>query len=185
MLVTDMIFTRISKVMYELENVTEAAILKKDWLNNFLYLFGLILFFMPACPAFAALGEHESTICAESVRMHAQRAVSAKPAYSITDLRTGDGSKVRQYISENGMVFAVSWNTLYKPDLSTLLGVTYSAYVAAAHNAAKRQGIQRNFRHESLDVVVQSTSHLNIFSGFAFRLSMLPKGFNLNTIGQE
>jgi hypothetical protein len=33
--------------------------------------------------------------------------------------------------------------------------------------------------------VVQTTGHLNVFSGFAFRRSMLPVGLSPNQIGLE
>lgn len=143
------------------------------------------LLLLPVVPAFAGLGEHESSVEKDRMRMHARRSVAAMPQYSINDLLTSDGSRVRQYVSADGVVFAVSWNTLYKPDLSAILGTTYPSYASAAQEAAYRPGIQRRFRHENLDVVVQSTAHLNVFSGFAFRRSLLPKGVSPERMGLE
>lgn len=141
--------------------------------------------FTPILSAFAGLGEHESSIHADTVRMHARRAVAALPLYSVNDLLTVDGSRVRQYVSSRGMVFAVSWNTLYKPDLSAVLGAAFPTYAKAAQDATKIPGIQRHFRHESLDVVVQSTAHLHVFSGFAFRPSLVPKGVSPERLALE
>jgi len=156
--------------------------------NRLIHGFRIIaaaLLLVPAVTAFAGLGEHESSVEKDRMRMHARRSVAAMPLYSINDLLTSDGSRVRQYVSFDGVVFAVSWNTLYKPDLSEILGTTYPIYAAAAQEAALRPGIQRRFRHENLDVVVQSTAHLNVFSGFAFRRSILPKGVSPERLGLE
>jgi len=143
------------------------------------------LLLTPLVPAFAGLGEAESSISTDRIRMNARRSVAVTPQYSVHDLQAADGSRVRQYVAANGMVFAVTWHTLYKPDLSVVLGSSYSAYATSAQAAARRPGIQRRFRHEGLDVVVQSTAHLNVYSGFAFRRSMLPRGLSLERIGLE
>ncbi len=140
---------------------------------------------LPITSAFAVLGEHENSINVDTVRMHAKRTVSSLPLYSISDLTSVDGSRIRQFVSSDGNVFAVSWNTMYKPDFSKLLGNSFPSYVNASHEAALQPGIQRLLRHEGLDVVVMSTSHLNVFSGFAFRRSMLPRGLGLESIGME
>ena len=159
--------------------------LKLQWQGVPFFIAVAVFLCTPSVPAFAGLGEHEGSIHADSVRMHANRSVVAMPQYSINDLVSTDGSRVRQYVSASGMVFAVSWNTLYKPDLSAVLGATFPAYATAAQEAARHPGIQRRFRHESLDFVVQSTSHLNVFSGFAFRRSMVPLGVSPERLGLE
>jgi len=154
-------------------------------LGHYAQMIAVTLMLSALAPAFAGLGENESSINADRVRMHASRSVVVNPQYSVHDLQGTDGSKVRQYLSINGIVFAVTWHTLYKPNLSSILGTSYPAYATAAQEAAHRPGIQHHFRHESLDVVVQSSSHMNVFSGFAFRRSMLPLGFSPERIGLE
>jgi len=134
--------------------------------------------FTSLAPAFASLGEQESSVEHDRIRMHARRSVVAMQQYSVNDLQSTDGSRLRQYVSTRGVVFAVIWNTLYKPDLSTVLGSSYSEYATAAHEATRSPGIQRRFQHESFDLVMQSTAHMNVFSGFAFRRSLLPPGFS-------
>lgn len=138
-----------------------------------------------ALPTFAGLGESENSIHGDQIRMHAHRSDISAAQYSVSVLRGTDGSVVKQYVSANGTVFAVSWHTQYKPDLSSLLGSSFSTYSVAAAQAARRPGIQRHFRHESLDLVVQATAHLNVFSGFAYRQSMLPSGINLQSLALE
>jgi hypothetical protein len=144
----------------------------------------LCLLFSPTF-GFASLGAAENSIDADQMRMGARHHVDVTQQYSVHDLQTADGSRVRQYVASNGLVFAVSWHTLYKPELSALLGQSYAGYAGAAQVAARRPGIQRSFRHEAMDLVVQSGSHLNVFSGFAYRRSMVPRGLSLQQIGLE
>jgi hypothetical protein len=145
----------------------------------------------------AGLGEAQSSIDSERVRLHARHAVAhvayavapvaygvvPAPQYSVHALTQADGSVLQQYVGSDGRVFALRWNTLYKPDLSALLGTSFPAYAAAAQQAAQRGGIQRQFRHEGSDLVLQSTGHLHVFSGYAYRRSLLPRGLSVQSLG--
>jgi hypothetical protein len=90
---------------------------------------------------------------------------------------------VQQFVASNGLVFAVRWNTLYKPDLSALLGTAFPAYASAAQQAGQRGGIQRAFHHAGSDLVLLSTGHLHVFSGYAYRRSLLPRGLSVQALG--
>lgn len=140
---------------------------------------------LPPALSFAGLGQDQNSVNLDRRRMDARHQVKADTLYSLHELQTADGSRVRQYVAANGMVFAISWHTLYKPDLTTLLGASYPAYVQSAQAAARRPGMQRQFRHEELDLVLRSSAHLNVFSGFALRRSMLPRGLDPHTIGLQ
>jgi hypothetical protein len=43
--------------------------------------------------------------------------------------------------------------------------------------------VQRQFQHQGSDLVMQSTGRMNIYSGFAYRPSLLPQGLNPQSIG--
>jgi len=133
--------------------------------------------------AWAGLGEGEGSIATARVRMHARHAMAHKPQYTVHELRTADGSRVQQYVASNGLVFAVRWNTQYKPDLSALLGASFPTYAGAAKQAAQRGGIQRHFRHDGADLVLQSAGHLHVFSGYAYRRSLMPRGLDPQGLG--
>jgi hypothetical protein len=133
--------------------------------------------------AWAGLGEGEASIDTARVRMSARHAIARSPQYAMHELKAADGSQVQQYVASNGVVFAVRWNTLYKPNLSKLLGTSFPTYASAAQQAGQRGGIQRQFRHEGGDLVVQSTGHLHVFSGYAYRPSLLPRGLTAQSIG--
>jgi len=152
-------------------------------LTRWLRQFGLVVILLPFSSAWAGLGDFENAVHTDKVRMQASHSVTAMPRYSVHDLHNMDGAHIRQYVGSDGRVFAVAWRTLYKPDLSSLLGSSYPTFAQSARGSAHKVGIQRRFRHEGLDVVVQSTAHLNIFSGYAYRQSMLPAGFSPSAVG--
>jgi hypothetical protein len=152
-------------------------------LTHWLFLTAFTGFLSSFASAWAGLGDFESSVFADKARMQASHSVAAMPRYSVHDLQNMDGARIRQYVGNDGRVFAVAWNTLYKPDLSRLLGSSYPKFAQSARESTRKAGLQRRFRHEGLDVVVQSSAHLNIFSGYAYRQSMLPADFSPSAIG--
>ena len=143
----------------------------------------LALVLLGVSSAWAGLGENESSIVGDRLRMRATHSLAHATQYTLHELQGADGSRITQYVTGNGKVFAVTWHTLYKPDLSSLLGRSYAAYTGAAHDAARHGGMQRQFLHHGSDLVVQSSGHMSVYSGFAYRRSLLPPGINLQTIG--
>ena len=143
----------------------------------------LALVFLSAPLAWAGLGDNEGSITGERMRMRAFHAVSRATAYTLHELKGADGSRVTQYVAGNGQIFAIRWHTLYKPDLASLLGSAFPTYSKAAQGAAQRGGIQRQFLHQGSDLVMQSSGHMNVYAGFAYRPSLLPPGLNPQTLG--
>ena len=85
---------------------------------------------------------------ADRARISARHAVVRAPLYTVHALTMADGSRLQQYVGGNGQVFAVRWNTLYKPNLARLLGPSFANYADAAQQAAQQGGIQRQFHHQ-------------------------------------
>jgi hypothetical protein len=110
-------------------------------------------------------------------------ALSTALPYSVAEEVRPDGSRIRRYLTPNGQVFAIGWKTLYKPNLASLLGASFPDFERAASNAAQRGGIQRQFRMGESDLVLQSTGHLHVFSGLAYKPSLLPAGVTGQTLG--
>ena len=135
--------------------------------------------------AWAALGQPQSSIEHERAQLHARSTVSVRAQYTVHATQLQDGSRIRQYVGADGTVFAVHWAALHKPDLSSLLGASYPRYASALQDAGKRSPILRNFHHSSLDLEVQASGHLHVFTGYAYHPSKLPAGFDLASLGQE
>ena len=145
-----------------------------------------------ASPARAALGGDVSSVQADQVwltgaRRHATMAPSAQAAPTATpiqvhEITTADGSSVREYMTDAGIVFAVSWSTHFKPDLPALFGLHASTYADAASQAMRTPGIKRQVMLERGDLVVQSGVHFNHFVGKAYVKSLVPADVHVDQL---
>lgn len=139
----------------------------------------------PMHGAQAGLGEHQGSIDIERMRLHARKAVLNKVGYTVHELHNQEGSRIKQFVTATGQVFAVTWVTQYKPDLSRLLGTRHAQYARAEREQSRHGGIQRHFKMDQQDVLVQSSAHLNVYSGFALLKPLAPAGFSLAQLVQD
>lgn len=146
---------------------------------------GALLLCTHGVVAWAALGETVASVEQEGARLGARRSVQVMARYSVQELQWPDGGRVQQYVAPGGRVFAVRWTLQRKPDLSQLLGSAFPGYASAAGDAGQRGGIQRQFRHDDSDVVVQTSGHLHAYAGYALRRSLLPAGVSAASLGWE
>jgi hypothetical protein len=127
--------------------------------------------------AWAVLGEGLAGIEADTAQLAGVRRRASGAGFEVHTLTGADGSTIRQYVGVDGRVFAVAWNTHYKPRLDLLLGQHFSAYEAAGRHAmGVRPGIIHSAALQEGDLVVESTAHLQSFVGRAYLRSMLPAG---------
>jgi len=141
---------------------------------------------LAAPAAQAVLGGDAASVHEDQVRMKGVRrqtlALSAQTPVQVHDIALADGSGIREYVAPNGIVFAVSWRTRFKPNLASLLGQYAASYSAAASEAMKAPGIKRNVVLQRDDLVVHATAHLNSFAGMAYARSLVPVGVNVNEL---
>lgn len=135
---------------------------------------------VPAVPARAALGEDASTIESDSAGFRAQRAVqrpAAGAVYTVHQLLLPGGTRVREFVSPAGQVFAVTWSGPLIPDLGVLLGKHYPRYRMAAErrSAADRRPVVL----QDFDLVIRNEGHARAFHGMAYLPGGLPSGFDL------
>ncbi|MBO0910599.1 MAG: DUF2844 domain-containing protein [Acidobacteria bacterium] len=137
--------------------------------------------FLPVClPAFGVLGGDASSVQQDGARMKsAVRVISGMP-YSVHEMCDSNGTTVREFVSPAGLVFAVSWQGPYTPDLRQLLGEYYDQYMSAAENSER---IHRRMMHlEAGDLVFESSGHMRSIVGRAYLRSKLPEGASANVI---
>jgi hypothetical protein len=135
--------------------------------------------FLLALPASATLGEMSTSVEADRASMKASTRVVPAANYSVHVIDSPSGTAVREYVSQDGMVFAVAWRGPLMPDLRQTLGRYFERYSAAA--SAKRSGRGQVTVRES-DLVVQSGGHMRAFSGRAYLPLLLPAGVTLDEV---
>ena len=134
--------------------------------------------------AYASLGAKPSQFSTSQLRQGARSLAasdSANPVnYTVTETTLDSGTVVREYADTAGIVFAVSWNGPFLPDLRALLGEHFSTMnqQAASHPKAGRSQLTV----DTPDVVIVSNGHMRAFTGKAWIPSALPAGFSTDSI---
>lgn len=140
----------------------------------------LVMVLAPAipAPAWGALGQSATTVEDDRAKLNGQHQHQhrAGTGYSI-DTITVAGMEINEYVSSDGVVFAVVWKGTGAPDLKLLLGEYFEEYqeeVAAARSRTPR--VREPFKMKSDRLVVERAGHSRSLWGRAYLPSQLPPG---------
>ncbi len=130
--------------------------------------------------AWAALGERETSIDSDRQTLQGNRnstaVTSQRAGYRVHEIDY-DSTHVREYVSLDGTVFAVSWRGYSRPDLSVLLG-NYFQEVSDATSAARRG--ERTI--ETQNVTLKRYGHMRDVGGKAYVSDLVPAGVNVSEL---
>ena len=133
----------------------------------------LLLAAGPAAPGWAALGEPEASVSADSGHFQARVQVAARPSFTVHELRTPAGTLIREFVAPSGAIFAVSWQGPYMPSMSLLLGQNFQRFA----NAPRSAGSSRSrLLIDQPDLVVHAGGHIRSYAGLAYLPQLLPAG---------
>lgn len=136
------------------------------------FLLGSLLLSLPAA---AHLGGDADSVDVNRQQFHAQMRSLPMQQYDLHEINTVSGTRVHEYVTRQGTVFAVTWQGPLPPDLHQLFGDYYQRYQAAAASHV-RPGMHRQLNIAGPDLVVQSTARLRAFGGMAYIPSLVPAG---------
>jgi hypothetical protein len=131
-----------------------------------------VLFALPLC-ASAALGGVSASSEADRAAMNGSMRVLPGAKYTVHEIETPSGTKIREYVSPAGNIFAVGWDGPVMPNLRQTLGNYFDRYTAAASGV---QVGRRQIEVREPDFVVQARGHMRAFSGTAYLPQALPEG---------
>jgi len=127
---------------------------------------------------FASLGRAPTAFPAAGTS--AVRANPGAAGYTVNSSVLDNGTTVREYVGADGVVFAVSWNGPFLPDLRTLLGDHFATLTSEAARRPKAGHSQLHI--ERPEVTIESTGHMRAYAGRAWINARLPAGFNTQDI---
>jgi hypothetical protein len=130
-------------------------------------------------PVFAALGADAASIETDRAKMKGESRVSSVAGYSVSELQLPSGTVVREYVSAEGKVFAVTWHGPAMPDLAQTLGTYFEQYKAAA--ATPHAG-HHHLSVEQPEFVAHVGGHMRAWSGQAYVPALLPPNFSVDDI---
>jgi hypothetical protein len=105
---------------------------------------------------------------------------SAASGYLTHDTSLATGTQVREYISTQGIVFALTWEGPILPDLKSLLGKHFRTMVEESTRLprAGRSSIDIN----RPEVIINSGGHMRAFKGSAWIPAEFPRGFTSDDV---
>ena len=141
----------------------------------------LTVFLLAVKSGNATLGGSVDSIESDRKVLSAVRGgVAVQNDYTVQEIDYG-GTAVREYASSSGVVFAIAWNGIRSPDLTTLLGSYADEYQKALQGTPHRPGV----RHSSVkgdDVVVERWGQVRNLQGRAYAPALIPTGVSIDEI---
>jgi hypothetical protein len=139
-----------------------------------LHLLALVSILSLSPAAYAGLGETVDSIARDHAALRgAALQMTPRESWDLHEITTPEGTRVREYASKAGMVFAVSWAGPVLPNLPLLLAAHYDEYATAAR--ARHAG-HRHLSISTKGLVLNITKLPRGFAGSAHLPEMLPAG---------
>ena len=100
--------------------------------------------------------------------------------YITRDTTLATGTHVREFVSGSGVVFAVTWDGPFLPDLKALLGKYFDTMVA--ESATMPRAGRSRMAVNRPEVVINSGGHMRAFEGSAWIPAEFPVGFTADDV---
>jgi hypothetical protein len=149
---------------------------------KFIRTFGLAfaLTIGAAAPALAALGGDTASVLADRDLVQGTLQISPAAGYSVHEITTPQGTRVREYLTPAGKVFGLAWRGPFMPDLHQLLGAYAAQYEQAA--ATTPHSGHRHLSVELPTLVVHSSGRMRAFFGRAWVPDLIPQSVSADDI---
>jgi Protein of unknown function (DUF2844) len=132
-------------------------------------------------PTLASLGGDASSVTTDTAKMKGEARSIPAGGYTVNQITLPSGTIVKEYVSAEGKVFAVTWKGESMPDLSQTLGTYFAQFSAAASSTAPHAS-HHNLTVQQSDLVVQTGGHMRAWNGRAYVPSLLPPNFSVSDI---
>ena len=132
----------------------------------------VLVLLLTTLPAWAALGDYEGSVSADQQVLRGEMREEVHSGYKVHQITTSDGVLVREYVSPEGKIFAVSWRARTIPNLPQLLGSYFPRVQQAARAKVQRGG---PLVINTGDFVYFSGGRMMNFHGSAYLPALLPK----------
>jgi hypothetical protein len=140
----------------------------------------LLTLILATAPAWAALGEYESSVSLDQQALRSEDRVQTFQAYKVHELTSANGTIVREYVSPEGKVFGIAWKGHFAPDMRQLLGPSYAEFQQALQSRAPRRGAPLIVRTDEL--VFVSAGHMRAYYGHAYVPSLVPSNISAEVV---
>ena len=151
--------------------------------KSYLLAFGsALLVIMLPLTASASLGGDVASVHQDQAHMKGTLKTTSAKAFTVHEINASAKTVIKEYVSPDGKVFAITWHSQFVPNMKQLLGTYYQQFSDAA--AAQREG---HYSHRPLNIeqpglVVQNGGHMRSYYGRAYVPAMVPQGITKDDI---
>jgi len=126
--------------------------------------------------ASASLGNDLESVYRDATHAGSGIQIRNTPHYSIYELKIPTGTRVREYISAEGLVFAVAWDGPFVPELQRFLGRNFRKYADTLHAQKFPYFSRKPVLIRLDDLVFENSGHPGAFFGRAYIPQVVPSG---------
>ena len=144
----------------------------------FRLLWMLVAALLPAM-AGAAMGDTVQSVEADRVALKASLRLVAGARFTVQEMQTSEGTLIREYISPQGIVFALTWQGHFMPNLRQTLGRFFAPYNNSVQAVRKGRSAVSVVTPE---LIVHSRGRPRAFFGLAYLPQALPAGVTLDEL---
>jgi hypothetical protein len=154
----------------------QIAALRMSWMSIVFLVLALSL------PALAALGGDVTSVQEDQAQMKGTLKTTQASAYTVHEIKSPEGTTVREYVSPAGTVFGVAWQGRAMPNLQQILGSYFQKFSEAAQSQRTARRGRGPVSIQQPGLVVESNGRMRAYSGRAFDPEKLPQGVSANDI---
>lgn len=119
---------------------------------------------------------------ARSTGMSAKAAVTSSSGYTVSKTVMESGTVLTEFATPAGIVFALSWEGPFMPDLSSLLGAYFATFKTQADATRTQRNIGTPVGVDTGSLVVRSSGRMRNFSGYAYAPDLIPSGVSIGNV---
>lgn len=139
----------------------------------------LLVLIVGTLPAWATLGEYEGSVSLDQQLLRGEIHEEVHAGDKVQVMISSEGAVIREYVSPQGKVFAISWHAHTLPDLQQLLGSYFPRVRQAAETRVRHSG---PLVIETQDFVYFSGGRMMDFHGRALVPSLLPSNVTAEVV---
>ncbi|HYA15093.1 MAG TPA: DUF2844 domain-containing protein [Syntrophales bacterium] len=134
-------------------------------------------------PVTAALGDDVATVQSDQIRMKGALQTTQIGTHTVHEIKIPAGTVVREYVSNAGKIFAVTWQGPHVPDLRQLLGSHFDQFSQAVKDRkAKQPWIRGPLMIQEPGLVVHTGGHMRAYFGKAYIPELVPQGVSIEDL---
>jgi hypothetical protein len=126
------------------------------------------------CTASASLGQDLASVQVDQARMKGSLHIVEAAGHTVHEIHVPGGTRIREYVSPGGIVFAITWQGPFRPDLQQLLGTYFDEFREAAQAARTKHHGRAPLVIERPELVVTLGGHMRAFFGRAYDPGLVP-----------